>query len=321
MSMLFRPVTYLAIAAALAPPAYGSFLPTPNNTIPGKWRESIPRTWDYTLMRSEVWTPEATLTGYQNWALDQMMDGNGTINVCMRWNSNETVTETTRQQIETMYKKQYTNWFKWLAGWDNYPFNEFKFNVIGWAVRDRHLIQGSTDGFEVYTDFRDDEGWPTCNPGCYRHEHPDGDYSNCTEGYDQRFHQYFLINSAWGDFNMGAASGLGVDISLYGWKTIGSKLGDWSILIHEMGHTFGFPDYVTDGTKNHSLCDILWTPPNAPDDFVMMPGDGGAHVPQVTEFEGWMLRHWWSRFSRVRGWQNDNTTFPPLPTCQWEQPQ
>lgn len=47
----------------------------------------------------------------------------------------------------------------------------------------------------------------------------------------------------------------------------------------------------------------------------MKPGDGGAHVSTITEMEGWMIRYWWTRVSRLRGWQSDNTIYPPLPDC------
>lgn len=61
---------------------------------------------------------------------------------------------------------------------------------------------------------------------------------------------------------------------------------------------------------------MLWLPENAPEKLVMMPGHGGFDMaPELTEMEGWALRHLWSRFSRVRGWQHDNTTWPEAPRC------
>lgn len=48
----------------------------------------------------------------------------------------------------------------------------------------------------------------------------------------------------------------------------------------------------------------------------MSPGNGGFAMPELlTDMEGWMLRHWWSRFSRLRGWQNDEVTWPPPLHC------
>lgn len=57
-------------------------------------------------------------------------------------------------------------------------------------------------------------------------------------------------------------------------------------------------------------------PENAPAKFVMNPGSGGADMPEkLTDMEGYMLRHWWSRFSRLRGWQSDNVTWPSPLEC------
>lgn len=47
----------------------------------------------------------------------------------------------------------------------------------------------------------------------------------------------------------------------------------------------------------------------------MKPSDYGAHVHNITDMEGWMIRYWWSRFSRIRGWQQDDTNYPAPPNC------
>jgi hypothetical protein len=151
----------------------------------------------------------------------------------MRWGTNTTLTTDTREKMVAMYTKQYERWFSWLAGWDNYPYQDFKLKVAGWAVSDSTLFEGSANGVPVYTGFHDGDGAPTCDPGCSRDLHVNGDYSACPGGPEQRFHQFFFIDPSWGEYNMGAASGPGVYISAYGWDTVGSKVGDWSILIHE----------------------------------------------------------------------------------------
>ncbi|RTE73081.1 hypothetical protein BHE90_012477 [Fusarium euwallaceae] len=57
---------------------------------------------------------------------------------------------------------------------------------------------------------------------------------------------------------MGSASGPGVSISLSGWETIGSKDKPWPMLTHEIGHIFGFPDFLDDynGFPNRTTCDL-----------------------------------------------------------------
>ena len=41
---------------------------------------------------------------------------------------------------------------------------------MGWAVKDTGLLQGPTDGVDVYTD-TDSEGAPQCAPACGRFFH------------------------------------------------------------------------------------------------------------------------------------------------------
>ncbi|KAI9147339.1 hypothetical protein HJFPF1_12358 [Paramyrothecium foliicola] len=192
--------------------------------------------------------------------------------------------------------------------------------ILGaWALQDRALLEGPADGFDVYTDFKDNEGFPTCNPGCSRDSHQDGDYSGCPGSTDRRFLQFVLLDPvSFGDNNRGAATSFGAFISLYGWKTIGSQGKDWPMLVHELGHASGSPDFLIDGTRptNRTICSILWILKNAPEKFVMMPGSGGFDTPpKLTEMEGWLIRHWWSRWSHHHGWQNDNVTWPALSHC------
>jgi hypothetical protein len=48
----------------------------------------------------------------------------------------------------------------------------------------------------------------------------------------------------------------------------------------------------------------------------MTPGSGGLDMAQeLSDMEGWMLRHLWSRVSRLRGWQSDNLSWPAPLKC------
>lgn len=152
----------------------------------------------------------------------------------MRWGPNKTLTEDERRQIVATYEANYRSWLDFLPGYDNFPYAQIKFNVTGWAVSDESLLQGSSDGFEVYTNFIDEDGLPTCNPGCSRHEHPDGDYSQCHGGAENRFHQFFLLDPiGFGNMTMAAATGFGFYVGYTGWETVGSKVSDWPLLLPE----------------------------------------------------------------------------------------
>lgn len=144
------------------------------------------------------------------------------------------MTETNRQQIESQYRKIYQYWFEWLPGYDSFPFDKVDINFVGWAVADRNLLQGSTDGLDIYTESKDEYGFLDCNPGCSVDKHLDGDFSDCPGGPKHRYHHFLWFDNTWGDRDMGAAIGYGIDISLWGWENVGSKMGDWPILVHEM---------------------------------------------------------------------------------------
>ncbi|CAH0033789.1 unnamed protein product [Clonostachys rhizophaga] len=206
---------FVALAAAASTLLDGAFA-SPDNKIPEQWRKSIPEAWDHTMARSYLGSG-LNISGTSNWALDQIMDGQGTINICLRWGANKALTRDNRESFEVVYKQSFQVWLKWLPGWDNFPFDSVDIKTAHWAVGDRALIEGPTSGFEVHAGSKDDEGRPTCNPGCSRELHQDGDYSECPGGADNRFHQFILLNPAWGEFNMGAASSFGVDLSLHGW--------------------------------------------------------------------------------------------------------
>ncbi|KAK2685927.1 hypothetical protein QWA68_015988 [Fusarium oxysporum] len=314
--MLSRTSTAIFSTVAMLRLATCAFFDSPNDPIPDQWQKALPMAWDNTeIMMNAMFPDDDGLSKYHNWAIDQIMDGNGTINVCMRWNSDAILDEETRKNISIQHVKQYQQWLEWLPGWDNFPLKEVKFNVIAWAIANDSQLIGNRDDFHVYTEFKDDNGIVACDPGCSRHLNPDGDYSSCGRGAENRFHQYFLVDKSWGEYNMGAASGEGINVSEYGWDTVGSKLGNWSILVHESGHTFGLRDYINDMSNETSICSISWLPPNLTEQMVMEPTDQGAHIPKITRFEGWFVRYLWSRFSRIRGWQEDGTTFPPTPEC------
>ncbi|KAI7763200.1 hypothetical protein LZL87_012237 [Fusarium oxysporum] len=314
--MLSRTSTTIFSTVAMLRLATCAFFDSPNDPVPDQWQKALPMAWDNTeIMMNAMFPDDGGLSKYHNWAIDQIMDGNGTINVCMRWNSDATLDEETRKNVSIQHVKQYQQWLEWLPGWDNFPFEEVKFNVIAWAIANDSQLIGNRDDFHVYTEFKDDNGIVACDPGCSRHLNPDGDYSSCGRGAENRFHQYFLVDKSWGEYNMGSASGEGINVSEYGWDTVGSKLSNWSILVHESGHTFGLRDYINDMSNETSICSIMWLPPNLTEHMVMEPTDQGAHIPKITRFEGWFVRYLWSRFSRIRGWQEDGTTFPPTPEC------
>ncbi|KAF6802558.1 cellulose-binding family II protein [Colletotrichum sojae] len=238
----------------------------------------------------EVWdhckSTYSNFFGFKNYGWDQVIATKGTINVCVRWESSASVTEAQRAKVATALNKAHQGWYKWLYGYDNFPYADVKVNVVGWAVRDKSLLQGSTSGIDVYTD-KDGEGIPQCAESCGRFFNQNGDYSKCAGGAARHYDQSLWLTD-------GMAGGAGGD-----W---GQRIGreyfmgaldsaNVHILQHEIGHTYGLDDFYD------------WTPTGV-SSFVMLAGSAA----QITDFDGWMLRNWWYELSRERGWQSGTSS-------------
>ncbi|CAH0045252.1 unnamed protein product [Clonostachys solani] len=214
--------------------------------------------------------------GFTNYGWDQIMDNNGQINYCVRWESSQTVSEALRTQIETKAQEAYDDWFTWVYGFNGFPFSNIKIKVVGWAVSDTSLLQGSTEGIQVYTD-TDSEGIPQCAPSCGRFFHQDGDYSGCSAGADYHYDQSLWVSE---DFGGGAGGDWGQRIqkSIFDQEIQARPM---TYMQHEMGHTFGMDDY--------------WKPTGA-GAFIM---DEGL---EIVDFDGWMFRNFWYELKQNRGW-------------------
>ncbi|CAF3466266.1 unnamed protein product [Fusarium graminearum] len=234
----------------------------------------------------EVWDHEvktySDALGFKNYGWDQVIAGKGQLNVCVRWESSASVTAEQRTKVATALQDSYTSWMKWVSGWDNFPYEDVKINVVGWAVKDKSLLLGSTTGLDIYTD-TDAEGIPQCSEKCGRFFHQDGDYSQCPGGAERHYD-----NSLWLTDGMegGAGGDWGQRIGReYFMDLLGTK--NIHILQHEIGHTFALDDFYD------------WTP-TGQSKFIMLAGS----ATEVTDFDGWMLRNWWYELSRERGWQS-----------------
>ncbi|KAF5011798.1 hypothetical protein FDECE_2088 [Fusarium decemcellulare] len=245
---------------------------------------------DLTTPLKEVWDhcleTYSDALGFKNYGWDQVIAGKGQLNMCVRWESSESVTAEQRTQVAEALQESYNKWFKWVSGWDNFPYESVKINVVGWAVKDKSLLQGSTDGIDVYTD-TDAEGIPQCAESCGRFFHQDGDYSGCSGGADRHYDQSLWLTDG---MSGGAGGDWGQRIGReYMMGALGSS--NIHILLHEMGHTFALDDFYD------------WTPTGVTS-FIMNAGSAS----EITDFDGWMYRNWWYELSRERGWQSGTTS-------------
>jgi len=133
--------------------------------------------------------------------------------------------------------KQYQKWFQYLYGYDGFPFSEIKVNVVGWAVSNINLLQGSTSGIDVYTT-KDLGGVPECDPRCGRFYHHDNNYASCPGGVSRHYDSSLWLTD-------GLAGGFGGDWGQqvgreYYMNNLNTE--NIHILLHEIGHTYGLDD-------------------------------------------------------------------------------
>ncbi|KAG8624659.1 hypothetical protein KVT40_007726 [Elsinoe batatas] len=223
---------------------------------------------------------------FKNYLFDQILATKGKINYCVRWESTKTSTEAQRADTVTAVRRSMNKWVDSLAGYDGWPYSDVEVNVVGYAVNNKNLLQGSTTGLDIYTT-KDSGGIPECDPRCGRFFNQDNVYSDCPGGAARHYDV-----SLWLTDGMGGGAGgdwgerIGTDYFLNA-----IKQDNIHILLHEIGHGFGLDDFYD------------WTPVGTGGKFIMKAGGSTS----ITDFDTWMLRDWWSKAVKAR--------YPNLPAA------
>ncbi|MEX3100676.1 MULTISPECIES: hypothetical protein [unclassified Streptomyces] len=228
---------------------------------------------------NEVWNHvESTypnLYGFRNYGWDQVMANRGSVNYCVRWESDAPVSTALRDRIHAGLKRQFAKWMAAMldngTGTNAWPYTTVPVNIVGWAVRDRATLQWTDNSVDIYVN-NINEGAPQCSPDCGRFFHQDGDYSRCPGGAARHYDQSLWLTKGW---TGGAGGDWGQRV---GQEYFVNALGQENIHIylHEVGHTFGLDDFY-DWTPTGQCC------------FLMKAGSAA----RITEFDQWMLRDFW----------------------------
>ncbi|KAF5531775.1 endoglucanase type F [Fusarium phyllophilum] len=235
----------------------------------------------------EVWehyekTYNGGLDANVNTGFHQIMTNKGYFNICVRWDSSASITEAERTKIASAYNAQYQKWFKWLYGYNGFPYDEVKVNIVAYAVKDKSQLQGSTTGYEVYSEL-DADGVPIgCKAGADRH-------------YD---HSLWLKDGLEGGFGHNWGQEVGRE---YFMNNLDSD--SIHILLHEMDHTFALDDFYD------------WTPTGITK-FIML---AGASM-EITDFDGWMYRNWWYYLSQKNNWSSGKVSTDAAPASSESKP-
>lgn len=245
------------------------------------------------------------VSGFYNLMLDQIFDNGGYLNYIVRWESNETVTAAKRDEIEVMLNRQVNKWIDdWLTGYDCWPFGRVHVNVVAWAVADRSVLLWNDNEWDgiVYTGYTE-EGAPHGPQDCNRFYHQDGNYPNCTTDH---FDMALWCTQG---FSGGAGGDWGQRVSST-YILQNTSAENVHILLHEMGHSNGLPDfYVAEDFPPASTGGL---PP-----CVMQAGAASY----VTPWDGWMLRRVYSELKANgdRGWTFDGGTCDPTSITPYAQ--
>ncbi|POM67855.1 Neutral zinc metallopeptidase, Zn-binding site, partial [Phytophthora palmivora] len=148
-----------------------------------------------------------------------------------------------------MLERQYAAWNHWLIGYDCWPYNEIKVNIVGFAVKEASLLDWTDDSLGTITvGSLDSDGVPQCDQSCYRfYDNGPGSWSDTSSCKGEPFDI-----SLWP--KQGLEGGFGYDwgqeVNL---ENMLSTIDEDQLVIvaHEIGHGFGLPDfYETEDKPN-----------------------------------------------------------------------
>ena len=288
MSGGVKPLPVLAVSAAASEETAAE--------IPAAYQTACDWVWQNRI------EPEKTMKD-RSTVFDQIIAGNGTLQYLLIWQSYEQISPEQRKKLPEMLEKAVNQWTDCLIGYDDWPFDHVKFRIVGYAVLDESSLPDLQPDETVFQDtvrstLREsligsmgDKSIPLLQPA------EPADYSfylhwadkNWTYGgsYENRYDMF--LHGVKGMTNEG---GIGYHYGqiLSDQSVLGLIDGTVSthILLHEMGHGFGLPDYYGGEGETDGY------PPNG------FPGDGtsimmaGAST-EISSFDRWFLRYAWSR--------------------------
>lgn len=259
--------------------------------MPTAYKDSLSWLWDVRQVRENS-------VDRKNLIFDQILAGKGTLNYVVRWQSNLDITLQQRKDIEVMIGNQINNWTQYLIGYDDWPYKEITVKVVGWAVPNASQILDKQADEIVYTDTTVDGNpdfanipLPNAPSSLSRFDHFTQMNYQYPGGLDKRFDMYL-----WGTagFNGGAGGDWGQRISDT-YILQNSKSSAVHIIMHEIGHGFGLYDFYNDEDRPATTQSGIF----GQGDLKTIMWAGNSNT--ITDYDGWMLRYYWSRLKAQSG--------------------
>ena len=299
LKKLISGIAVASLIAVTSVPAYSSlFVSCPASAVsisdlPSEYQYAADWIWQNRVEKEQS-------TARWNTIFDQIIAGKGTVNYVVRWQSYKTITLEQRKKLETMLEKCYNDWNKWLAGYENWPYEHIDVKIVGWAVIDKSVLLDLQPDEIVYDNLIEnyDSTYDTSNgvetipdklasapSELSRFDHFTDKSYQYPGGLEKRFDMYL-----WATQGFPSIGGCGGD-----W---GQRLSDNAylnmldgsgihVLEHEIGHGFGMTDfYGGEGEENG------FPPGGFPGgNSIMMAGSS----MEITDFDGWFLRYMWTK--------------------------
>ncbi|KAF4317652.1 hypothetical protein G195_008961, partial [Phytophthora kernoviae 00238/432] len=211
----------------------------------------------------------------KNFIMDHLVANNGSMNYCVRWDSTNTLSKSVASKFQGMLTRHYNEWNKWLKGYNCWPFEDIKVNMVGFATKDASLLDWTDDSIgQIYEGNLDaSEGVPQCPDECYRfYDNENNVWSDTSACKGEPFDVFLRMSQ---NIEYGFGFDWGQEVSLN--NTL-EHINDKNMVYigHEIGHSFGLPDFYVakdKPSKDFPRC-------------IMM----AASSITITPSDGWMLR-------------------------------
>ena len=278
-----------------------------NYTIQDMYKEAektwkfVDWTWNNRLAAGKL----DQIENYKNLIFHQIIEGKGSLNFCVRWQSNKTLSAANRKNTVVMLNSMINGWVKELAGFENWPYDKVTVKVVGWAADNASKFPDATSDEKIFTKYTESDGsnptLPRCPDACARPLHyaeKNYNYSTCEIG--ERFDMSLWMTDG---FNGGAGGDWGQRGSTDAFLSYVTSPNNFPhIPGHEAGHGFGLPDFyetyqIPDASYSNLPCsdygsceksgyDGKW---ENLDPMVMWAGSATT----ITKPEAWLLRMVW----------------------------